>query len=381
MMISGRNDAMKGFNLTHWILFMPFILNLVGCQPKEVTSAKIHIQNNNWDKAIGELESAVEAYPNNAEAHFLLGQAYGKKGLYKEMNKEFITSLKISNNFEQEIAAEREWHWIGNYNAGIKAADNEKFQKAEALIVSAIIINPSKYEAHKKLAFIYQKTNEFEKAISVYNKLLEKRPNDVELLLAVSSLYYQQQKFEKVVPFLNKVLEIEPQNRDALLNLALSYDSLGQPSEATKLYQQAVEAYPLDKELVFLFGAHQYKLKNYKHAIQLFQQVLDLSPDDFGAISNIGNAYLSIAERERQKLKPVNFNSNTHSAEKIQHIKNNAILNYQKAIPYLERALEIQPNHPNLWRNLGVAYINSGDKEKGEQAFLKSEELKTIFSK
>ncbi|MFQ6112991.1 MAG: tetratricopeptide repeat protein, partial [bacterium] len=366
---------------TYWILFIPVILNLLGCQPKEVTSAKIYIQNDNWDKAIEQLETAVKTYPNNSEAHFLLGQAYGKKGLYKEMNKEFNTSLKISNKFAQEINAEREVYWIENYNAGIKAADNEDFQKAEAFIISAIVINPSKYEAHRKLAIIYQQTNEVEKALAIYNKLLEKNPNDLELLLSAGDLYYQQQKFEEVVAILSRVLEMEPQNRDALLNLALSYDSLGKPNEATKLYQQAVEANPLDKDLIFLFGVHHYKLKNYKQAIRLFQQVLELSPDDFEATSNIGNAYLSIAESERQKLKNVSFNSNIYSAEQIQRIKNNAISNYKKAVPYLERALEIEPDHPNLWRNLGVAYINSGEKEKGEQAFLKSEELKTFLSK
>ncbi|MFQ5824157.1 MAG: tetratricopeptide repeat protein [bacterium] len=379
-MISRPIYSINYSKILYWLLWIPIILNLVGCQPKEVTSAKMYIQNYNWDKAIEQLEKAIEAYPNNAEAHFLLGQAYGKKSRYKDMNNEFNLSLEISNKFEQEITAERKRHWIEKYDAGIKAVDNEDFQRAEALFKTAIIINPMKYESHKKLAFIYQKTNVLGKALAIYKNLLEKSPDDLDLLLSIGNLYYRQQKFEQVVDILKKALEIKPNHNDALAKLALSYDVLGNTKEATEAFQRAVEANPLDKDLIFLFGVHHYKLKNYKQAIQLFEQVLELNPDDFEATLNIGNIYLSIAENERQKLSKINFNNN-YSPEEILQIKNSAILNYKKAIPYLERALEMQPNHPNLWRNLGVAYINSGEKEKGEQALLKSEELKTNLSK
>lgn len=351
---------------------------ITGCQPKEITSAKIYIQNNNWEKAIEQLEHAVDLHPNNEEAHFLLGQAYGNRSRYKDMNREFEISLMISDKFLQPITAERERHWIDKYNAGISALNQQEFSKAEERLKAAITIDPSKFEAYKKLAITFLNVDKVDKALILYNKLLEKSPEDLDLLASVANLYYSQKQFEKVIPILKKVLELEPNHRDALANLALAYDSLGKTEDAYKAFRKAIEANPRDKDLIFLFGVHHYNGKKFEEAIQLFEQVLTLDPNDFESISNIGNAYLSIAEDLRLKLR--NTSNGSFTSLDIQKLKSQAILNYKNAIPYLKKSLEMQPNYPALWRNLGVAYVNTGEREKGEQAFLKSEELKVKSS-
>jgi Flp pilus assembly protein TadD len=49
---------------------------------------------------------------------------------------------------------------------------------------------------------------------------------------------------------------------------------------------------------------------------------------------------------------------------------------YQQAIPYLEKALSIKDSDANVWNNLGVAYVNVGNTEKGQEAFDKAETLR-----
>lgn len=349
-----------------------FIFN--GCQPKEVTSAKIYINNNDWEKAEEQLKIAVQNDPENAEAHFLLGQAYGNRGRYDGMNHEFEQAAKLSQEFLQGIRLERERHWIDRYNAGIMTLDKHDYERAVEYFLTAILIDPQKHEAHKKLALCYLNTDKLDNALFVYNRLLEEDPTDLDLLISVANLYYTQHKFEKAVTVLQKALEIEPDHRDALANLALAYDSLGKMNDALDAFENAIKANPLDNDLIFLFGVHQYKRRNYAKSIELFERVLELHPDEFEATANIGNAYLSMAENVRKKLQKAN--NGDYTAAEIQRLRNQVILNYKRAIPYLEKALQMQPDHPNLWRNLGVAYINTAEKQKGEEAFLKSEELK-----
>ena len=173
---------------------------------------------------------------------------------------------------------------------------------------------------------------------------------------------------------MNGIPPIEPDHRDAMANLALSYDSLGKTDEALTAYQKAVAANPFDNDLVFLLGVHHYNLSNFTKAIELFERVLELSPGEFESTSNIGNAYLSIAEDLRAKIK--SLANGTFTAGEIQQLKAEAILTYSKVIPYFKKALEMQPQHPTLWINLGVAYVNSGENEKGQEALLKAEEWK-----
>ncbi len=356
------------------------IFYLWGCQPKEVTAAKIYIQSNNWDKAIEQLELAVKTYPDNPEAHYLLGEAYARRGRFREMNEQFALSLQLSNKFENQIISVREKYWTEKVDAALKAAEKKDYKRAEELLKLAILINPNNYEAHKKLALIYSSTHKLNLALTIYKKLVEKYPDDLELEISLANLYYSLKEYENAIPILKHVLEIEPNHRDALANLALCYDALGKTHEAFQAYQKAIEANPLDQDLIFLFGVHQYMRHNYLEAIQLFQRVLELNPDDFEATVNIGNAYLSLAELEKKKLQKGNFNAHI-SVQEIQSIQKRALNYYKKSIPYYERALEMQPDNAKLWRNLGVAYINIGQKEKGEQALLRSDELKTELGK
>jgi len=347
---------------------------LLGCQPKEITSAKIYIQKRNWQKAIELLEQAVVAHPNNPEGHFLLGQAYGDQSRYRAMKKQFGESLGISTKFKPAILQSIENHWITHYSKGIKAQNDRNFKLAENLLKTAIIIDPGKREAYNTLAANYIDTNQPRQALLIYKKLLKETPDDLNLLIATGNLFYIQKRFDNVVRILKKVLEIEPDHRDAMANLALSYDSLGKTDEALTAYQKAVAANPFDNDLVFLLGVHHYNLSHFTKAIELFERVLELSPGEFESTSNIGNAYLSIAEDLRAKIK--SLANGTFTAGEIQQLKTEAILTYTKVIPYFKKALEMQPHHPTLWINLGVAYVTSGENEKGQEALLKAEEWK-----
>lgn len=320
------------------------------------------------------LEQAVVTHPNNPEGHFLLGQAYGDQSRYREMKKQFGESLGISPKFQPAILQTIENHWITLYNKGIKAQNDRNFKLAENLLKTAILIDPSKREAYNTLAANYIEANQPRQALLIYEKLLKETPDDINLLIATGNLFYIQKRFDDVVRVLKKVLEIEPDHRDAMANLALSYDSLGKTDEALTAYQKAVMANPLDKDLIFLLGVHHYNRSHFTKAIELFKQVLELSPGEFESTSNIGNAYLSIAEDLRAKIK--SLANSTFTAGEIQQLKTEAILTYMKVIPYFKKALEMQPRHPTLWINLGVAYVNSGENEKGQEALLKAEEWK-----
>ncbi len=374
-----RNSKNKLKNMVYFCVLTICCLALVGCQPKAVTNAKFYLKNNDWEKALKQLEIATEAYPQNAEAHFLLGQVYGYYARYEDMMNEYESSLQISDKFMLEITNERERHWIDNYNAGIIALDKQDYKNAEVIFKNTILIDSTKHEAYEKLAITYVRLHQTDSALAIYNKLLEKDPDDLDILVSMGDIYTGQNNYNGTICILEKVLEISPQNRNALANLALAYESAGKFEEAEQTFQTAVSANTFDKELISLFGVHYYKRKNFEQAVMLFKRVLERHPHDFDASSNIGCAYLSMAEKLKNKLKTANKGSSTFS--EIQKTKNQALLYYQKAIPYLKKAIELQPNHPILWRNLGVAYINIGEKEKGEEAFIKSQELQTQMSK
>jgi tetratricopeptide (TPR) repeat protein len=360
-------------------LILPFLVILAGCQPAEITSAKLYSRSGEWDAAFAQLQLAVEKYPENAEAHYLLGRAYLGKARYREMRLEFEKSMQLSDKFDKAILKETEHIWIQKHNAGVVAMEREDYKGAEQAFATAMVIAPDQTDTKEKMAMVYINTGRLEEALVLYNQLYKENTDDLGILISIGNLYYNLKQYDMVIVALQRILEIDPQHPDALANLALTYHSLGRVEDADAAFQKAIVANPHDKDLTIIYGIHQYHMKRYEQAIELFERVLAVEPGNFECTSNIGNAYLSLAKSYRLQLHDAG--ERDVPADRIRQLRNLSLLNYKRAISYIERALSIQPNHAGLWRNLGVAYIATGDKSKGTRAFLKSEEVQLQRSK
>ncbi|MBD3290562.1 tetratricopeptide repeat protein [candidate division KSB1 bacterium] len=347
------------------------MLTLFGCQSKELTSAKVYIQQDDWEKAQEQLELAVELYPNDAEAHALLGEAYGRNGEFEKMAKEFEASLAINQNSAQQINYLRDKYWVENFNKGVGQVKAENFAQALSFFRNCPIIDPDRTDSYKNIAFVYMRLDSMDQAIASYQKVLEYDPKETQVMLQLGSLYYDLEQYEKTVELMDRILEIEPNNLEAFSQKAFAFDSMGKPDDAFQAYNEALAQNPDNTDLIFNLGRLYYMKKNYREAIDQFMKVLEKSPDDIEATLNIGNAYLSIAEEYMEPLRAGEEMSDEEFAAK----REKAIENYKEAIPYLEKAIEEKADDPALWTNLGVAYINAGEKEKGEAAFQKADEL------
>lgn len=342
------------------------------CQSKEVTSAKVYIQQNNWDKAIEQLEMAIKAYPNDAEAYYLLGEGYGNQGRWKEMNEMFNKSLELSPKFATQIKNSREKYWVNNFNSGVNRISGGDVKGAIKQFKICLEIEPERIEAYRNLAVAYIRADSLEKAKEVFDKALELKPDDRDLLLAAAQINFTLKNYAAVVDLMKKLLEQNPEDKDAIVNLALAYDYLGEKEKAMQEYRNALEKNPNDKDLLFNLGRLYYLNHDYDKAIELFRKVTELNPDDYDSNLNVGNAYLSMGDNYRKQLVAKEDKGETVTKEEVAKLKSF----YEKAIPYLEKALSIKNDDPNAWNNLGVAYVNIGNAEKGKECFDKADSLK-----
>ncbi len=350
-------------------------LFLWGCQPKEVTSAKVYIQQNDWDNAIKQLELAVQNYPDNPEAHYLLGRAYGVKGRFEDMNREFDASLKISPKFSTQIEFERNKYWVENYNQGVRQFNQENFEAAVQAFKNAIAVDPSRVESYRNLAVTLIRMDNKEEAIEYFKKALEVEPNSVETLKNLGMVYYQMENYEEAAKVLEKALELSPSDPDVISTLGLTYHLMGKTEEAIKAYEKALESNPNSPDLLFNYAALLLRKGEFERAAEKFQMILKENPDDYDAVVSVADAFLQVAEKFTKEANKLETEDDKGNAAEIKKLREAANEFYRKAVPYLEKAAELKPDNRNIWFNLGVAYIHLGEKEKGEQAFKKADEL------
>ncbi|MFA7693725.1 MAG: tetratricopeptide repeat protein [Candidatus Hydrogenedentes bacterium] len=88
-------------------------------------------------------------------------------------------------------------------------------------------------------------------------------------------------------------------------------------------------------------GVEAYNTGDYSKAISLLEKAYALAPDSDVVRHNLRNSYQGMA--------------NTYGEEK----------DFRKAIPYLDRAVKIDPNHAPLRTQLGTYHLNVGDVNAG----------------
>ena len=351
----------------------PVAMLFFACQTKEVTSAKVYIQQDNWDKAIEQLEQAVVIYPGDAEAHYLLGEGYGNQGNWAKMNEMFEKSLAINSTFEPQIKSIREKYYVTTINSGINRINSGDTEGALKQFKTCVEINPQRPGGYKNLAYTFIRLDSLEEARTTYKKLFEIEPDSASTIHSLANLNFQLKHYQEVVELESKVLELNPDDADAVANLALAYDFLGEKQKAMATYEKALAHNPNDKDLLFNLARLHYSNGEYDKAIELFQKTIALDPEDFDSNNNVGNAYLQMAEEYRKSLVKREEAGEVIGQEDLDKLKEY----YKQAIPYLEKAVEKQPENANIWNNLGVAHIQAGNAERGKECFDKAEELKS----
>ncbi|HNW58467.1 MAG TPA: tetratricopeptide repeat protein [bacterium] len=359
------------------VIVLVALFTIMGCQTKEVTSAKVYISQNNWDKAIEQLEQAVQIYPNDAEARYLLGEGYGNKGMWEKMNEMFNQSAALAPTFATQIKNTREKYWVTTFNQGVSRVNAKEGQTPDVEgaikeFSAAIKIDPSRVEAYKNLAYSYLRNNNTPAAVSAYETYLAINPKDISILNEVTRLYMESKDYPKAEATAQKTLAIDAANLDAISNLAMAYDLSGQNDKALQTYETALAKNPTDQDLIFNLARLHYLNKGYDKAIELFQKVISLSPDDYDANLNVGNAYLTMADDLRKSLVEKETAKQTVTDADVAKLKEF----YKAAIPFLEKAIAVKPDNSAVYYNLGVAYINIGDQAKGAEFFNKAEQLR-----
>jgi tetratricopeptide (TPR) repeat protein len=348
------------------------LLAFVGCQTKEVTSAKVYIQQDDWDKAIEQLQAAVKLYPNDPEAHYLLGEGYAVKGDYDGMNREFQASLAISPKFEQQIRASREKYWVRAFNSGVNKFNAHAYDAAAQDFLTATQIDPSRPEAYVNGATAYVVLDSLNRAIEVAERGLQRCPNDPKLLNLAGDLYLRAERYGDAITTLEKAVAADPNNANAVANLARAYHSAGKGDLALETYRKALESDPENTDLIFNMALLHFSAKRYDQAAECFAKVIEKNPDDYEANWRLAVTYLVVADSLNKPVAERLINGEDVPEQEIKKVQEA----YGKAIPYLEKCTQLRPDDPDLWLYLGQAYVRSGNPAKGEEAFKREKELR-----
>lgn len=357
------------------------------CGSAETTSAKLYMQQKQWEKAEASLLKEIAKNDQNEEAWFLLGQTRLEMRKYAEMNQAYTKALGISDVHKAEIARNRLAVWAMMYNDGVASynkgrEDPVNYDKAIANFQIAIAMEPDSAGTYYVLALAHYAQQNLESTQAQLEKSLEKKADFVDaarLLGAVHqamALKANEEKdsvkavahFRKSAEAFETAYKVDPGDGENITALIDAYERSGQSDKAMKLTKEAVMRDPSNKLYHYAYGVFELNQRNYEVAVREFKKALELDPGYADAEHNLGVSYLNWAvdmKTEAEKAAEEEAKAKKKKEVKVDESYKEKL---REALPYLENSVNRRGDDVNLWQRLAQVYTTLGLKDKATQA-------------
>lgn len=222
-------------------------------------------------------------------------------------------------------------------------------------------------------AYSYKKAGQTEEAIKYYERLIELDYVDEGAVYAeVSELYKTLGNDEKSLELLEAGFLAYPKNMSIMGSLINIYLTSGKdPVKILDLLASAKKQTPDNASLYYVEGNLYTQLTKFEEAIASYNQAIEKDPKYLLAYYGIGDIFLKNAAafiKEANDLPPSDFKGYDALIEK-------ANVEYKKAIPHLEKALEIDPNDKDILVILKQIYFRY--RSESDELMKKYEDVKS----
>ncbi len=368
-------------------------LSAFSCSSTELTSAKLYVQQKNYDKAKDALNKEVTKNPKSDEGFYLLGYINGEQNDLDAMMKNFDKSLAISNKFEKNITDSKKYYWQDNFNKGViffnkgtKVSDedsskmffNTSIEKFENCIIVEpdsvgpyqnmfyAMINAERPEAELEVPLL--KIIELKKSPDAYVDLSKVYNNQALTLMNsfkdtknVDDSIKAMAVYDKEIELLEGAQKLYPEDSKILAQLSNAYVDANRLDVAMKTFQKGIEKDPTNEVYRYNYGVLLLGADDFDGAAKQFQKAIDIKNEYTSAYYNLGITYLKWGAALQDKAIEEDSDDLTYKEK------------FQMAVIPLERYLQDNPEDSAIWNYLGKVYANLGETDKSKEAFEKSD--------
>ena len=333
------------------------VVALSGCQNAALTSARIYIQQEDWESAVEQLEATVIETPGDAEAWELLGLARANLGDYADAGVAFDRAVAADPARAQQTEARRGRFRAQSINRGVDALSSQDFVAAAAAFEAAAGVDPRSVDAQRSLGYIYYQQARVDEALAAYWRALELDPGHEDTAMRLGYVYYNEKRWEEAVDMLAPIA-VGATDAELLTILANAYLELEREEDAFAALQAARDVDPGDVGVLLELGRILWHRGDFAAAAEAYAQASAADPADADAHHNLAMARLELARMAEEQGEADEAQAHADAAADL-----------------LERVVELNPAAGDAWYWLGVLYAKSSRVEDSERAFQKAADL------
>ncbi len=236
------------------------------------------------------------------------------------------------------------------YRLGTVKRAQGKYADVEALAKRILVIDEASAEGNELLAFVYEKQKKWEDALTHYLGAIRAREEWVEPLAGAAFVQLQLGELDYAETMLESALELDEDHASANLSLGILHFLRRQNRQAKKQFEKVLKELPDDPRANRYMGFVLIDETKHKEAITCFEKVLKADPSDAAATRMLGRAQVELGNK------------------------------LDEAVELLERAVELDGKDPWNRFELGKALEEQEEFEKAQEAYEAAIDLDPTFA-
>ena len=349
--------------------------SLVSAQTSAVTNAILNQRTGLLDKARADIDKAIvnEKTSTKAKTWFTRGEIYqgmlespiyskqlqageGLQKAFESFNKTIELDSK-TGEFGKQAITKMDNLYGRAFNDAVTSYNAKDYDKAIASYKLASQIKPQDTTAVLYSAYASEAKQDFPAAKASYNQLLAMNYKSVTLYSRLFQMAKQENNQSEASKILQQALVAYPTNKGFMLedlNMSLAG---GKGEDALGKINKSIAADPSNSNLYAVRGSMYDQQKKTELAVADYKKAVELDPKNFDAQFNLGVYNYNKAADFYTKASKMDLKTYQVSGKKAE-VEGKKF--FEAAVPYFERALELQPNDRNTLTSLKKIYFRLG---------------------
>ncbi|MFA5907102.1 MAG: tetratricopeptide repeat protein [Desulfobacula sp.] len=408
-------------NLIYIIFLSAFIFHVTGCAPLDPDRAqqgpqktgkilatgedkdlsanyyylesRLHIKNNEFDKAVISLEKALALDPESyAITWDLVGlylrhqeteKALASAEKLVRLNPESIDGLMLLIELKKDSLDEKELleklNKVLSLDPENKEAflrlgklylEKEEYQKAQGLFEKMAEQFPDYYVAIYYLGEAYMNQKDYVRAKTQFLRSIEIEPDLVESrfqLIEILSIEGRAENNRTILDYYKEILDIDPDNEQAEIGMALHYYKNKLVTEAREIFTRLGRKIEKNTKIAVVAIEEYISKKKFKDAVIIFSEMLKADPENstlnfFAGMAHEANDDFKTAIARFKKIKP-DHPQYKKAVIRIAYLYKQLGEN-QAAVEYLEEKIIAYPKDIDMITYLASVFEKDGHFEK-----------------
>ncbi len=333
-------------------------------------AADMYILNDKLDKALEMHQIIADKHPEDLSMQYNLIVAYVQLEKFDKA-LEVLDHIEKMIGFSEELSIEKITLFL----------EMEMYDKAIEETKRLISLSPEEPLYVEFLAEIYAERGQKEKAVNLYYDILKEDPGNALARLQLAEHYRQEGKLDKTFEHLKKAFQSPELDMGSKTRIMFAYYSVSEDDseyleQAFELMDILIDKYPEEAMMFTMYGDFLYREEKYEKARKMFIKSTKLDPDQYDVWEQMMftslrlDDYEFIIEYSEKAFDYFIEQPTLYYFSGVAHLEKE---NYKEAVELLENGVNFVVDNKQLkgqfYTLLGGAYNNLELHDKSDNAY------------